>query len=79
MTKLFAALLLSFSGLTVTIVHFTPPTFSGAPSGDGPGGGNWGNRGGHFNAPEIDPSSAIGALTLLIGGLVVLRSRVTKQ
>ena len=74
MSKLFASLMLSFSGLTATIVHFAPPTFWGAPSG-GQGGG-WG---GHFSAPEIDPSSAIAALTLLIGGLAVLRSRIAKR
>jgi hypothetical protein len=30
-------------------------------------------------APEIDPSSIVAALTLLGGGLVVLRSRGTKN
>ena len=29
--------------------------------------------------PEIDPSSAVAALTLLSGGLVVLRARRRKQ
>jgi hypothetical protein len=32
-----------------------------------------------FTAPEIDPSSAISALTLLCGGLTVLRGRIAKQ
>jgi hypothetical protein len=32
-----------------------------------------------FNAPEIDPSSAISALTLLCGGLTVLRGRISKR
>jgi len=77
MSKLLAALLLSFSGLTVTIVHFAPPTFWGWPSGGGNGGGNWGDH--HFLAPEIDPTSAITALTLLVGGLAVIRGRITKQ
>ena len=31
-----------------------------------------------LNVPEIDPSSAIGALTLLTGGLAVLRGRGKK-
>jgi hypothetical protein len=30
-------------------------------------------------APEIDPSSAIAALTLLLGSVTVLRSRVAKK
>ena len=30
-------------------------------------------------APEIDPSSAVAAVTLLSGGLVVLRARRRKQ
>ena len=30
------------------------------------------------NAPEIDPASAMGGLTLLLGGLVVLRGRRSK-
>jgi hypothetical protein len=32
-----------------------------------------------FNAPEIDPASAGSALTLLLGGLAVLRSRVARK
>jgi hypothetical protein len=32
-----------------------------------------------FNAPEIDPASAGSALTLLLGGLTVLRSRVSRR
>ncbi len=32
-----------------------------------------------FNAPEIDPASAGSALTLLMGGLAVLRSRVSRK
>ena len=30
-------------------------------------------------APEIDPASAMGGLTLLLGGLVVLRGRRSKN
>ena len=71
MSKLLATLLLSLSGLTVTVAYFAPPSFWG-------GGGNGGGPGG-FAAPEIDPSSAVSALTLLVGGLVVLRGRFRKQ
>ena len=31
------------------------------------------------NAPEIDPSSALAGLTLMAGGLAVLRGRRTKK
>jgi hypothetical protein len=71
MSKLLTTLLLSLSGLTVTVAYFAPPSFWG-------GDGNGGPRG-HFSAPEIDPSSAVSALTLLVGGLVVLRGRFRKQ
>jgi hypothetical protein len=33
----------------------------------------------HWTAPEMDPSSAITALTLLLGGVTVLRSRIGKK
>ena len=32
-----------------------------------------------FQAPEIDPSSAMSAMTLLFGGLAVLRGRIAKK
>jgi len=73
MSKLVAALLLSLSGLAVTGAYFAPPSFWG-----GGWGGN-GGGGGQIAAPEIDPSSAVSALTLLLGGLVVLRGRFRKQ
>ncbi len=39
--------------------------------------GDGGQTGGtHMSAPEIDPASAGGAVALLVGGLLVLRSRV---
>ena len=77
MSKLLATLLLSLSGLTVTVAYFAPPSFWG---GGGNGGGNSGGNGGYqFAAPEIDPSSAVSALTLLVGGLVVLRGRFRQQ
>jgi hypothetical protein len=41
--------------------------------------GGWTWNPPRFNAPEIDPASAGSALTLLLGGLAVLRSRVTRK
>lgn len=70
MTKLLIALLLSLSGV-VSVVVFVPPTWGGG------GGGNPGS--GHMTAPEIDPSSALTAMTLLLGGVTVLRARVAKK
>jgi hypothetical protein len=73
MTKLIAALLLSLSSVA-TIVYISPPSFWGS------GGGGWqGNPGSPLRAPEIDPASAASALTLLMGGVLVLRSRVAKR
>jgi hypothetical protein len=76
MSKLIPALLLSVSGIMMAAVAHA----------DGSWGnwGNWwgentGNRDHHFNAPEIDPASAITALTLLVGGMTVLRSRINKK
>jgi len=31
------------------------------------------------SAPEIDPASAVTAVTLLLGGLTVMRGRITKK
>jgi hypothetical protein len=39
-------------------------------------GGGWtGFTGNHVRAPEIDPGSAMSALSLLFGSLIVIRSR----
>jgi hypothetical protein len=62
MTKLFAVVILSLSGLTVASAAIAP---DGRPS--------------QFAAPEIDPSSALTALTMLLGGVTVLRSRIAKK
>lgn len=70
MIKLFSALVLFFSGV-VSVAYFAPQ-----------GGGYYGNGHhgpGHMSAPEIDPSSAVTALTLLLGGVTVLRSRAAKN
>ncbi len=73
MSKLIPALLLSVSGIVM----------ASAAHADGSWGNWWGdntgNRDHHFNAPEIDPASAITALTLLVGGMTVLRSRINKK
>lgn len=69
MTKLIAAIVLSLSGLTTTV-------YAGIPSV----GAEHRDRGHHhFKAPEIDPSSGISALTLLLGGLTVMRTRTAKK
>lgn len=70
MSKLFLALIFSLSGV-VSVVFFAPPSWGGYGGSRGPGH--------HMSAPEIDPSSAITALTLLLGGVTVLRSRVAKK
>jgi len=59
-----------------------------AAASQGQGGFDWGKGGfdwdsrptvGTFQAPEIDPASTMSALTLLAGGLVVLRGRFSKK
>jgi hypothetical protein len=45
---------------------------------DHSGDDGWKNHG-VVGAPEIDPASAMSGLTLLIGGLTVLRGRRTKK
>jgi hypothetical protein len=67
MTKLILALILSLSGVS-TVVYLAPPSFWG-----GPGDGGHGGR--SVVAPEMDPASAATALTLLLGGVMVLRAR----
>ena len=67
------------AGKNITNDHFSFGSLVLAASnwwgnGDhGKGGGSGG--GGGFSAPEIDPSSAVSALTLLLGALAVLRGR----
>jgi hypothetical protein len=72
MTKFIAALILSLSAV-ITVVH--------AEHGDDRGdrGDRDDHKGHSFAAPEIDPSSAISALTLLLGSVAVLRSRVATK
>jgi hypothetical protein len=72
MIKLLAALILSLSS-AATVWYVVPPSFW---HGDHRGHGHIGYS---VAAPEIDASSAIGALTLLLGSVVVLRSRVSAK
>jgi hypothetical protein len=68
MLKLIAALILSVSSVG-TVAYLAPPSF-------------WHGDPDHhhsFAAPEMDASSAMGALTLLVGGVLVLRSRVATK
>ncbi len=67
MSKLILALILSLSGVS-TVVYLAPPSFWGGPGHGGGGGGT-------VAAPEMDPASAATALTLLLGGVMVLRAR----
>jgi hypothetical protein len=39
----------------------------------------WAQKPGPTSAPEIDPQSALGAVTLLIGGVAALRGRRLKK
>jgi len=68
MTKFFAVLVLSVSGLATTAAYAGIPTNQVRDHRDHP-----------YWAPEIDPSSAVTALTLLLGGVAVLRSRIGKK
>jgi hypothetical protein len=61
--------------VTATIVLCAIAGMASAHGGrGGHGGGGWGGHG-PVAAPEIDPASASSALTLLLGGLAVVRSR----
>jgi hypothetical protein len=72
MIKLLAGLILSLSSVA-TIVYVAPSSYWHGWDGD-----HGGSRG-TLRAPEIDPASAASALTLLMGGVLVLRSRVAKR
>jgi hypothetical protein len=72
MSKLIPALLLSVSGTMIAAQAHAHDCWKW-----------WGDehcvRHDHINAPEIDPASAISALTLLVGGMTVLRTRIKKK
>jgi len=69
MLKLTTVLILFLSSVA-SVAYFAPWS-----------GGHWGVGGSihSISAPEIDPSSAVAALTLLLGGITVLRSRVARK
>jgi hypothetical protein len=47
--------------------------------GPGPGGGIISGGGGEVPIPEIDPGSLLGTLTLVTGGLLILRDRSLRK
>lgn len=72
--KFLAAFILAISGLSAAVAFsghhwWAPPASTHSSTVNGGG----------FAAPEIDPASAVTALTLLLGGVTVLRSRTAKQ
>jgi hypothetical protein len=69
MNKLLAMLLLSLLGIGIAGAKIEPPGKGPTPIPRSP----------HLSAPEIDPSLGIGAATLLMGGLMVLRGRAARQ
>ncbi len=72
-TLTFNALSEGVSSLILTVNSLSDAF--GASIGSSSGGGSIAVSGGTVVAPEIDPASAVSALTLLLGGLVVLRGR----
>jgi hypothetical protein len=69
MYKSLVVSLLLLSGISTAEANKSPPPPKPAPPPvRGPG----------IAAPEIDPASISGAITLLVGGLAVLRRRVAK-
>jgi hypothetical protein len=69
---MFAVLLIAMTG----VANANKGGNGNGNNGNGNGnGGNVAYNGLVASAPEIDPSSAIAALTLLTGGLVVLRGK----
>ena len=66
MKKLIAGVVMSVLGLAATAA----PTFADDHDRD---------HRHHWSAPEIDPASAITALTLLLGGVAVMRSRMRRK
>jgi hypothetical protein len=64
--------------LAITAAGFAPLAYSNDQGGNDQGGNDQGGNNSkkhHTDAPEIDPASAISALTLLAGGLAVVRGR----
>jgi hypothetical protein len=74
MLKIAGTLILTF-GMTAAFAGPPPPP----PSWKPPPPPSWGPPPPVHKAPEIDPSSALAGLTLLAGGLAVLRGRRSKK
>ena len=73
MRKILAALVVAFGAVPgaqafSTLPPWAPPPHQNAPGNPAP-----------TVAPEIDPSGALSALTLLAGGLAVIRGRKPRK
>jgi hypothetical protein len=66
---------LVFAVLMIAMTGVANADKGGKGNGNNGNGGDVEKNGLVASAPEIDPSSAIAALTLLTGGLVVLRGK----
>ena len=55
------------------------PGFAIGPGGGGSGVGGETLGGGSADTPEINPSAAIGVLTLLVGGTLILTDRLRRR
>lgn len=64
--------------LAATSTAFAGDGFFGGIERGRPGGDEWSGRR-SVGAPEIDPASAMAGLTLLAGGIAVLRGRRKKN
>lgn len=71
----FDAIKSGFSAITISGTQFINSTFGSITTSSTGGSVTVGG----MKAPEIDPSSALGAITLLVGGLVLLRERSARR
>jgi adhesin HecA-like repeat protein len=71
----FQAISSGVSTISVAGVQLLDSAFNSIDSTATDGSITVSSGGGTFTAPEIDPGSAVSALTLLVGGLTVLRGR----
>jgi len=74
LTKTRHIVLLGAATVAVFLVSTTPALAWINPRGGGGGEVGGGQAGG--GVPEIDPSAAMGAITLLVGGALVLTDRI---
>jgi len=70
-------------GLALVIATLSTPAIAAADGffffGDGGNHDHHGPSGPSFAAPEIDPASALSAMTMLASGLVIVRGRRSKK